>query len=641
MNKPYGVLMGMALVLLITGAALASTNNTSTSSMTEIHVFDKNSTVKPSPVLSYSPMAINTTAVSWSNMTVAFGKVISRDWLSDIATVMAILTAVIALCKWRKTKKQVIKKMREERENFVKSSIIKINHEFQPVTLCSTNKYDFTLNGYTVSLKTGESLIIAQPLPDPDYFKYLMIAGWGFAKKDRVFSWKNVPGNDSERLLQYLKDDHNIEWAENAEIREFHNGMSICISNDTNTAEIMMDENKEKAILKITDNPIHNLKVKTENGELNIYEDGKPLADINSQEELGKISFFNSDQLMAGEPIKIVQPGWTGYTKHINFLDANPDINYGGDPSIEEIREKGIVGKVKSRYTNIHTHWIDLNIYVNILEIPKGAKHIKISLTKPNRTYISLNIAEIIPVTKKECGKIKKALEKEIQSETIKTDEVKELLELYQRLRNTQKPTDDDKGKLWSRADEYTEKKDIYKAYKLIKYALFLENNLEGRNKEILEKLMSTLKEKAEKRDLENETYFKDAVQSCIMLSHLYGVKAKFDYPDEAKWKKKDVECLKKAGDMIEEKSKQNEDKKLYEALMNLQWRCYVSATKKYEEMSNLQKAMEIRVKLNEVFERITERHPFSSPIIDNVFENFNEETNLTEKCWDVSLRDK
>ena len=102
--------MGMALVLLLTGAALASTNNTSTSSMTEIHVFDKNSTVKPSPVLSYSPMAINTTAVSWSNMTVAFGKVISRDWLSDIATVMAILTAVIALCKWRKNKKQVIKK---------------------------------------------------------------------------------------------------------------------------------------------------------------------------------------------------------------------------------------------------------------------------------------------------------------------------------------------------------------------------------------------------------------------------------------------------------------------------------------------------------------------------------------------------
>jgi hypothetical protein len=64
-------------------------------------------------------------------------------------------------------------------------------------------------------------------------------------------------------------------------------------------------------------------------------------------------------------------------------------------------------------------------------------------------------------------------------------------------------------------------------------------------------------------------------------------------------------------------------------------------ATNKDDKMFYLQKAMEIRVKLNEVFERITERHPFSSPIIDNVFENFNEETNLTEKRWNVSLRDK
>ncbi len=163
---------------------------------------------------------------------------------------------------------------------------------------------------------------------------------------------------------------------------------------------------------------------------------------------------------------------------------------------------------------------------------------------------------------------------------------------------------------------------------------------------------MSTLNEKAENKELENESYFKDAVQSCVMLSHLYGLKAKFDHQHKAEWKKKGVEYIKKAGDMIEMKSKKDKDKELYEALMNLQWRCYVSATKKYDEMSDratnkddkmfyLQKAMEIRVKLNEVFERITERHPFSSPIIDNVFENFNEETNLTEKRWNVSLRDK
>jgi hypothetical protein len=552
MNKKYRMLTGIALALLFTGTALASTNNVSTSSSRELHVFDQNTTVELSPLLSATPTPANITKVGESNMTDGIWQAIFSDILRAIS-ILASLTSVVSLSLLVYNTRNANKKRRDERRSFVETGIITINNEFEPVTICTGN-YDFKLNGYTVSLKTGESLIIPQPLPDPDYFEYLMIAGWGFAKKD-----------------------------------------------------------------------------------------GEPMGNMKSKEELGTVTFLKDDQVKAGKTIKIVQPEWSslGNPDCIKFLDANPDLAYGDDPSVEEIRKKGIVGKVKSDYTNIHTHWIDLNIYVNILEIPEGAKHIKISLTKPNRTYISLNIAEIIPVTKKEYGKIKKALEKEIQSEAIKNGELKKLLELYQRLRNEQKPTDDDKGKLWSSADEYIEKKDFYTAYKLIKYALILENNLEGRNKEILEKLMSTLNEKAENEELENESYFKDAVQSCVMLSHLYGVKAKFDHQHKVEWKKKEVEYIKKAGDMIEMKSKKDKDKELYEALMNLQWRCYVSATKKYEEMSNLQKAMEIRVKLNEVFERITKRHPFSSPIIDNVFENFNEETNLTEKRWNVSLRDK
>ncbi|MCK4734326.1 MAG: hypothetical protein KAT65_17865, partial [Methanophagales archaeon] len=238
-------------------------------------------------------------------------------------------------------------------------------------------------------------------------------------------------GNDSERLLLFLLDDLDIDWAENAEIRKSDDGKIICIFKDENSAEIMIDEEKEKATLKIGDGKIIDLKVKKENGKLSLYDDTK---------------------------------------------------------------------------------------------------------------------------------------------------------------------------------------------------------------KKILEELMIMLKKKAETKELENESYFKDAVQSCVMLSHFYGLKAKFDHPHEAKWKKKEAECMEEAGKLIEGKVR---DVELYKELMNLQWRCYVSATKKYDKMSDLQKAMEIRVKLNEVFERITERHPFSSPIIDNVFENYKETTNLIKKCWSDSHGDK
>ena len=86
-----------------------------------------------------------------------------------------------------------------------------------------------------------------------------------------LFSWDNVPGNDSERLLIFLLDALDIDWAENAKIRKSDDGKIICIFKDENSAEIMIDEEKEKATLKIGDGKIIDLKVKKENGKLNIY----------------------------------------------------------------------------------------------------------------------------------------------------------------------------------------------------------------------------------------------------------------------------------------------------------------------------------------------------------------------------------
>ncbi|CAD6491769.1 MAG: hypothetical protein ANIMEMIM_00221 [Candidatus Argoarchaeum ethanivorans] len=452
--------------------------------------------------------------------------------------VIGTVIALISRYEKRKAIKTEFEKMQKERKSFVETSIIKINNEFEPVTIYKANNYEFKLNGYTVSLKTGESLIIPYSLPDA--FEYLMISGWGFASKD-----------------------------------------------------------------------------------------GKHMGNLNSKEELGRFIFLNIDQ----EPIKelkIVQPSWgecklnkscrkCDNPECIKFLDTNPDPAYGGDPSIEEVREKGILGKIKSFYENIHTHWIDLNIYVWALKIPPDAKYIKIALKKQNLTHISLNIAEIQLATKEEYAGIKEALKEEIQSPTIKYDtEVKQLLEIYQKLRNKEKPSGGDNLWLWKFADEYIEN-DIYRASKLLKYALIIENDLKEWKKEKVEKLMEKLKEKVER---END------VQSCVLLSHFYGFKVKF-YPEQKEeYKKKEAVYIEKAGDMIEEIREENEAR-YKDELMNLQWRCYESATRKYDEVLDIKKELEIRVKLNQVFERITERHPFASPIIDNAFENFNKTTNI------------
>jgi hypothetical protein len=87
-----------------------------------------------------------------------------------------------------------------------------------------------------------------------------------------LFSWDNVPGNDNERLLRYLKGNFDIVWAENVEIHKSKNGKTIHIFKDENFAEIEINEEKEKATLKINDGRTYDLKVKKENGKLNIYQ---------------------------------------------------------------------------------------------------------------------------------------------------------------------------------------------------------------------------------------------------------------------------------------------------------------------------------------------------------------------------------
>ena len=88
---------------------------------------------------------------------------------------------------------------------------------------------------------------------------------------EKLFSWDDVPGNDSKKLLKNLKKDYDINWAESAEIRKSCDGKTICIFKDENSVEIIIDENEETATLKISDGRTHDLEVERECGRLNIH----------------------------------------------------------------------------------------------------------------------------------------------------------------------------------------------------------------------------------------------------------------------------------------------------------------------------------------------------------------------------------
>jgi hypothetical protein len=109
-----------------------------------------------------------------------------------------------------------------------------------------------------------------------------IMGGW-FEPKNKnmdmyLFSWDDVPGNDNEKLVKFLVDDYNTGWAKSAEteICKSDDGKSIHIYEDENLAEMMINEKRGKLTLKVSDCRTHclkvkNLKVKKENGKLNVY----------------------------------------------------------------------------------------------------------------------------------------------------------------------------------------------------------------------------------------------------------------------------------------------------------------------------------------------------------------------------------
>ena len=90
-----------------------------------------------------------------------------------------------------------------------------------------------------------------------------------------LFSWDNVPGNDNDRLLRYLKDEHDIRWVESEKISKSDDDTTIRVSNADRSVEIMIDKIGGIATLEISDGRINDLKIKKENGGLNIYDSGR------------------------------------------------------------------------------------------------------------------------------------------------------------------------------------------------------------------------------------------------------------------------------------------------------------------------------------------------------------------------------
>jgi hypothetical protein len=83
-----------------------------------------------------------------------------------------------------------------------------------------------------------------------------------------LFSWDNVPGNESHILSDYLMNDLGIDWVSNAEIIKTDDNNTIHFFTPNNSLELKLADDKNTIL--ITPNHIQ-LKVKKEDSRLCVY----------------------------------------------------------------------------------------------------------------------------------------------------------------------------------------------------------------------------------------------------------------------------------------------------------------------------------------------------------------------------------
>ncbi len=136
-----------------------------------------------------------------------------------------------------------------------------------------------------------------------------------------LFNWSRVPGNDSEKLIQFLVDVLDIDWAENATITKSVDEMSINITDDGNTATITIDANKKTATVKVGNETIYVLEVRIEEDTLNIYDCKLEKMD----ESVSGTGYAMLDKDLASGQMQVREHGSGNYSSDMNFESGRLD----------------------------------------------------------------------------------------------------------------------------------------------------------------------------------------------------------------------------------------------------------------------------------------------------------------------------
>jgi S-layer protein (TIGR01567 family) len=123
------------------------------------------------------------------------------------------------------------------------------------------------------------SFSLAEMLPEEEIDALTVV---GFKEGDNItlshpyeylFSWEEIPGSDSVRLIDFLKQNYGIDWVKTGKIDKIDNYRTIIVSTEKNYLTLNLNTDKTEVNLIIDDGRTDEFTVKPENDKLKIYQD--------------------------------------------------------------------------------------------------------------------------------------------------------------------------------------------------------------------------------------------------------------------------------------------------------------------------------------------------------------------------------
>jgi len=93
-------------------------------------------------------------------------------------------------------------------------------------------------------------------------------------KEDKryLFSWDEIPGNDSMKLIEFLEEEFSIDWVRATKIEKIDSGKTIRFINENNSIFLKYNDEQTTVKIEINDGRIYEIIAKIENDKIKVYD---------------------------------------------------------------------------------------------------------------------------------------------------------------------------------------------------------------------------------------------------------------------------------------------------------------------------------------------------------------------------------